>query len=351
MPGNNSGHGHGSPNGGGTGNSGVTEDDQQQANGASQQDSSNDGAKGGKGGKGGGKGKDDKGGKDKINPIEIEKEYGLSYALFKAFPELMDLLQKAVNKNWTATRFQVELRQTEWFKKHSDVWRQNIALKYADPAAYHERLQNALTTVGDVAGQFGIDLSGKALHRLAERSLLFGWDTNVGQIRDHLAHYVEPTPQGHFEGELAGIEDTLRRTAGLNGVRIGDHQIQGWMRSIVRGNASQEQFQRHIRDVAAQTFSAYGDQIKSGIDLQDIANPYIQSMSDILELNPNGIDMFDRTLRKAMSNRDEKGNAIPMSLTDFEDSLRDDKRWQYTKNAKDQMTQYAVSLGQMFGVL
>jgi hypothetical protein len=51
-------------------------------------------------------------GKDKINPDEIEQEYGLSYALFQAFPELKDLLSKATAASWSPTRFQVELRQT-----------------------------------------------------------------------------------------------------------------------------------------------------------------------------------------------------------------------------------------------
>lgn len=286
---------------------------------------------------------------DKIDRDEIEQEYGLAYALFKAFPELDNLLQRAVNKNWDANRFQVELRQTDWFKKHSDVWRQNIALKYADPASYKERLMNSRTAVQNLAGAYGIDLTNKALGRFSERALLFGWSED--QIRDNIAKFVRPDNKGHYDGQLSAIENQLRTTAVRNGVRLDRQQMKRWMRNIVRGNASQEQFQTHIRDVAAKTFGAYGDQIRSGMDLIDVASPYVQSMSDILEINPAQIDMFDKTIRRAMSNRDDKGNDVPLSLTDFEDRLRADKRWQYTDNAKEQMTAYAVELGQMFGVL
>lgn len=286
---------------------------------------------------------------DKIDRDEIEQEYGLAYALFKAFPELDGLLQQAVKQNWDANKFQVELRQTDWFRKHSDVWRQGQALKYADPATYRERLINSRTQVQNLAGAFDADLSKKALKRLSERALLFGWSED--QIRDNLAGYVRPGADGHYEGQLSSIEEQLRNTAMRNGVRVGKKQLRNWMRSIVRGNASQDQYQTYIRDVAAKTFSAYGDQIRGGMDLMDVASPYMQSMSEVLELNPASVDLYDKTIRRALSHRDADGNPTPMSVTDFEDSLRADKRWQYTDNARETMTGMAISLGQQFGLL
>lgn len=288
-------------------------------------------------------------GQDKINRDEIEQEYGLAFALFKAFPELNHLLNKAVNQNWDASKFQTELRQTDWFKHHSDIWRQNTALKYSDPATYHERLRNQRTIVSNLAGAFDADLSKKATTRLTERALLFGWDEN--QIRDVLASHVRPGKDGHYEGELSAIESQLRNTALRNGVRLHRDQVKGWMQNIVRGNATQEQFQTHIRTQAARTFGAYADQINGGVDLVDIAQPYMQSMSDILELNPGSIDLYDRTIRKALDQRDKDGKPVAMTVSDFEDSLRGDKRWQFTDGARDQATEYAIRLGEAFGVL
>ena len=286
---------------------------------------------------------------DKINRDEIEAEYGLSYALFQAFPELRRLLQKAVNQNYDANKFQVELRQTEWFKKHSDIWRQNIALKYSDPATYKERLQNSRTALENLAGAYDADLTKKATRRLAERALLLGWDEN--QIRDVLASHVRPGKDGHYEGQLSAIEDQLRSTATRNGVRLDRDQMKRWIRQIVRGNASQEQFESHIRAQAAKTFKAYADQINGGVDMYDIASPYMQSMAEILELNPTSIDMYDRTIRKALSYKNDKGHPEAMSISDFEDELRKDRRWQYTDGARQQATEYAIRLGEAFGVL
>lgn len=286
---------------------------------------------------------------DKIDPVEIEQEYGLSYAMFKAFPGLMNLLHQAVANHWSPAKFQVEFRNTDFYKKHSATWRQMTALKYTDPTSYQQRLDDSLSAVRDLAGQYGVDLTHHGMHRLAERALLLGWD--AGQIRDVLANHVVPTGHGHYEGQLAPIEESLRNTALRNGVQLEKEQLQHWMRAIVRGNASQDQYQNHIREIAAQTYSAYGEQIKGGVDLADIAAPYIQTMASTLELNPASIDLYDKTIRRALSHKNDKGEPVPLSISDFEDHLRADRRWQYTDQAKTQMTDYAVKLGQLFGVL
>ena len=124
------------------------------------------------------------------------------------------------------------------------------------------------------------------------------------------------------------------------------------MKQIVKGNASADQFETFIRDTAAQTFGAYGEQIHGGMNMADLATPYMNSMAQILEVNPASLDMFDPTVRRAMAGmHDAKtGKLHPMSITDFEDSLRQDKRWQYTKQAKDSATEWTRALSQMWGL-
>lgn len=291
-----------------------------------------------------------KSGQDTINQDKIEEEYGLSYALFQAFPELKALLKQAVANNWDPSKFQVELRQSEWFKKHSDIWRQNTALKFSDPATYQERLTNSMTSVQNLAAAYGASFSKEGLKRLAERSLLFGMSED--QIRDAVANHIVPSAAGHYSGQLSSIEQDLRSTAMQNGVRIGDNQVKRWMREIVRGNSSQEQYQTYIRDIAAKTFGAYGEQIKGGMNLADLASPYLQSMSQILEMNPGSLDLYDPTIRRAMAGvKDKKtGKVEAMSVTDFEDSLRQDKRWLHTKQAKDSATEWTRALSTMWGL-
>lgn len=305
----------------------------------------NDQAQAGKGGKPAGGGK-----QDKIDRDQIEEDYGLSYALFKAFPELEKLLKNAIAGNWTPTKFQVELRQTEWFKKHSDIWREVTALHYSDPATYEERFQESLTAVTNLAGSVGAQISQQGLERLAKRSLLFGFDE--AQIRDVLAKHVKPGGQGYYTGDMSTIEDQLRSTAIQNGVTLNEGQLQKWMQSIVRGDASQDQFVTSIRRMAADAFPLYGEQVKGGLDLMDVASPFIQSMAQILELNPADIQLTDPTIRRALSGKtDSTGKVLPTTTSDFEDALRNDSRWMYTKNAKSTAEGFAASISKMWGLM
>lgn len=288
-------------------------------------------------------------GRDRLDPQEIEREYGFGYQFFKSDPELWQLLREAIAEGYDAAQFQAHLRDTKWFKQHSDAWRQNMALKFTDPATYKERLQNARDQIENLAGQWGANLTNKEVSRYAERALLLGWSPE--QILDHIARDVRPGKDGGYDGQLSGVQQQLESVAFRNGVKVPKGQLNGWMKAIVRGEAEVSEYEDYIRRLSAQSFSAFGKEIKAGVDLAEIASPYMQSMADILELNPNEINLFDRTIRKALAFRNEKGEAVPMSLTDFEDSLRADNRWQYTEQAKEQMTGYAVSLGKMFGVL
>lgn len=286
--------------------------------------------------------------KDKINQDDIEEEYGLSYALFKAYPELDDLLKRAIAKSYTPQRFQVELRQTKWFQKHSDVWRENTALFHSDPATFEERLGTVTTKLGDLAASVGARLGTVGLEKLAKRALLFGMSDE--ELRDVLANHVKPGAQG-YTGDLSGIEQSLRQVAFNNGVTLQDDQINKWMKAIVRGEANEDQFRNNIRNMAAAAFPLYGEQVKGGMDLIDVATPYLQSMSEVLELAPGSVGLNDPLVRKALSGtRDAQGKQAPMNTSEFEDMLRQDKRWGYTKKANDSALGFASAIARAWGL-
>lgn len=280
---------------------------------------------------------------------EKADEFGFAYNFFKSDDELWELLQDAKKGDWGPQRFQAKLKETKWFRKHSDIWRQNTALRYSDPATYRERYKNVQSQMANISQQWGADLGPKELQRFSQRAFLLGWDE--GQILNMVSKKVRPNKSGHYGGQLSGIEAQLRQTAMANGVKLSREQLRNWMRNIVRGNADSRQFETYIRDIAAKTYTAYAQEIRGGMNAVDVAAPYIQSMSEILELNPADINMFDRTIRGAMSAKDEKGKPAPRSLTDFEDQLRRDRRWQYTDSAHEQLQGYGIALGKAWGLL
>jgi len=182
-------------------------------------------------------------------------------------------------------------------------------------------------------------MSEAALKKIATNSLLFGW--NAGQMRDTLAAGVKVAARsGAYTGEAAVSAARLHEVARNNGLKLSDATAQNWVRRIASGE-QMSGFESYIRSQAATAFPAWKDQLAAGADASDLASPYINSMAQTLELNPSDIDLFDPTIRKAMQNVTPDGagkttiGAMPQ--WQFEQNLKQDKRWLSTNNARDSL--------------
>jgi hypothetical protein len=88
---------------------------------------------------------------------------------------------------------------------------------------------------------------------------------------------------------------------------------------------------------------AIADLLNSGTDLETIYQPYKSAMAQILELNPNDISITDPALTKAIS-----GDKT-MTSYEFQRELRKDARWQYTNNAREEVSNLALKVLKDFG--
>lgn len=95
----------------------------------------------------------------------------------------------------------------------------------------------------------------------------------------------------------------------------------------------------------------YGDKIRAGVNVYDLASPYIQTMAQEFEISPNDISLGDPYVREALTGVDDQGNPVAMGLWDFQKKLRKDPRWMNTSKAQNEVTGVAGRIMQMFGVL
>ena len=91
-------------------------------------------------------------------------------------------------------------------------------------------------------------------------------------------------------------------------------------------------------------FPALAKQIDNGYTVKQLLSPYIQARANILEEDPDAIDV------KSMANVAKDPNNL-MGLYDYEISLRQDPKWRFTKNAQDSLSNVARSLAQTFGLV
>jgi hypothetical protein len=141
-------------------------------------------------------------------------------------------------------------------------------------------------------------------------------------------------------------KQALSATAKANGLNLATNftdQIDGWVKRVENGEDI-DIFKNLIRQNAKVGLpDKVGRLLDDGIDLESVYAPYKNAMAAILEINPETINLNDRTLRSAI------GPDKEMTIYDFEKNLRKDFRWQYTDNAKRDVSNVALKVLQDFG--
>jgi len=153
------------------------------------------------------------------------------------------------------------------------------------------------------------------------------------------------------EGPSGKYFVALKNVAARNGIMLSDSAATDYANGIVAGKIDEDTAYNTIRESAAEAFPALADKIKAGIDLKTLADPYIQSMSSILEIPDTGIDMFDPKIRNAMAYTLPDGKIGTRSIYEFERELRKDPRWQYTDNARNDAASIATTVLKDFGFM
>ena len=143
--------------------------------------------------------------------------------------------------------------------------------------------------------------------------------------------------------EAQTTRQDLMKTALANGVTLDEDSLATYEQRIKAGE-SVDAIKNSIRSVAS---LGMPDNVKklieSGTDLATIYSPYKSLLAQTLEVNPNSITLNDPTLRMAI------GPDKEMSLYEYQRTLRKDPRWQYTDQARQEVSSTASKILKDFG--
>jgi len=169
--------------------------------------------------------------------------------------------------------------------------------------------------------------------------------------KDVLAGNQEVNTLAIPEGPSGKYFVALKNFASDNGLLLSDSAATSYANGITAGTIDENTAFNALRESAAEAFPALADKIKAGINLNTLADPYIQSMSSILEIPDTGIDLFDPKVRNALAYTLPDGKVGTRSIYDFEKELRKDPRWQYTNNARNDAASVATTVLKDFGFM
>ena len=199
------------------------------------------------------------------------------------------------------------------------------------PRKYDSKTGKSVTGINQV--QFITDLikTGK----YADKTL--GKLKTIGKLATELS--TKKTDVRTINGQ------TLMQTAKDNGITLTQDQLNTYTNDIQNG--------KDINIIKNQIRSAAGlgmpDHVKKlladGTDLSTVYAPYKNLMYQTLEINPDAINLNDPTLRMAI------GPDKEMSIYEFQKALKKDNRWQYTANAKQDVSSSVQQVLKDFGFM
>jgi hypothetical protein len=298
-------------------------------------------------------------------------DLALPETLFKNIPSLNAILKKFVNTpGMTEAAFLKLVRDDVWFKQNSKEIKNRYVQYYnyrdlqasgraqgttayeMDIAKIEAKLKKRAVEIGSAAAN-----DPAALRQAAENLYITNRSEDETFITDFLAASVKTmagmiggkVTQG-YSGEALTNYDKLVEAARDNGFQVSDilpgaTTEQQVIQGIISGNIDVNRVIADARKLAAQGQPAYvRDLLAQGYNLKQVFAPYRQVMANVLEIgDPNQIDLNDPLLRSAIT---DKGD---MNLYDFRKQLRQDNRWQYTAQAKEDVSTAALQVLRDFG--
>jgi hypothetical protein len=153
-----------------------------------------------------------------------------------------------------------------------------------------------------------------------------------------------------YSGQALKDYQEIQGIAKANGFRVKDivpgaQTEQQVLQGIATGRIDANRLAQDARTLAAQGQPEYvRDLLGQGYNLDQVYAPYRQTMANLLEVNADEIDLNDPTLRSAIT---DKGD---MNIYDFKKTLKKDNRWQYTENAKQEVSDMTLKVLRDFGL-
>lgn len=272
-----------------------------------------------------------------LDAKQLAQRYGYSMVFFNGNKELSGLIGQAVTGQWTPEEFGARLRNTKWYKTYSSSYREWYALEHTDGATAIARKSATITQLQAQANKLGIKIDSKRLTDMAWRVNAYGWTPD--QVNVALAAEMHYDPKQGLVGDTAAMESAIKQQAAAYGITLSAQDTYGYVQKIVAGRMTQDGVVEYLKKMAKSKYPGIADDIEKGMTVMDYAAPYIQSQARLLEIEPADVHLDDPLLAKALQFRDPKTGAAgaPMSLFDYETSIKSDPRWMKTKNARDDL--------------
>jgi hypothetical protein len=257
-------------------------------------------------------------------------------------------------------KFNIALQDTDWYKAHGAQGMAAATVQYSQPTTWQDSIKNRSSDISAMATSLGYKLDPLTIGKLAEASLYQAYDSaafnsNAGQLalQSKITQAARAEKLGATSGQALTNAQALKTYLQDMGGGFSDQWVTDAINNINDPSTQTDinTYKDMIKQKAMSAYSGFAGLIDKGVTVKQIAEPYVQSMANILELDPTAIDYNkDPMIKKALGTTlNADGTSSPMPLWQYEQSLKQDPRWAFTNNAREDVNGMLHQIGKDFG--
>jgi hypothetical protein len=309
----------------------------------------------------------------------VQEKYNLPDILFSNVKSLGALLDRYVNakkygKDGIADigKFVELIKIDPWYRQNSGEIKARYLQKFnyddlvksgqaKGTTDYEQQIAKITNNLLTQARKLGSALDEGQAKLIAEDLYIHNQDTDDSVVTRRLVSGIRPIAgmvAGRITEDYSGLAlqnyQGLQAIAKRNGFKLEDILPRGvdgkpataqeTLQRLALGELDPTRLEQDVRKLAAIGQPQFvRDLLGQGIDLEEVYSPYRKTMARILELDEGQIDLTDPTLRMGIN---DKGD---VNLYDYSKALRQDSRWQYTGNAREEVSDAALTVLRNFG--
>jgi hypothetical protein len=303
---------------------------------------------------------------------EVQADYSLPDIIFSNVKSLGAILDKYVNQKINIDQFKKEIEKDTWYRQNSAEIKARYLQKFnfqdlvnsgnaKGTTDYEQKIAQITNNLIRKSRELGSAIDEGQAKLIAEDLYIHNQDADDAVVTRRLVTGIRPIAGmigGRLTEDYSGLAlqnyQGLQSIAKRNGFRLEDILPRGvdgkpataqeTLQRLALGEIDPTRLEQDVRKLAAVGQPQFvRDLLGQGIDLDEIYSPYRKTMARILELDEGQIDLTDPTLRMGIN---EKGD---VNLFDYSKALRQDSRWQYTGNAREEVSDAALTVLRNFG--
>lgn len=270
------------------------------------------------------------------------------------------LLEDAKTYKYSEATFMEALKGTVWWQTTLPSMRQFFLDTHdkRNASTFTEKVQNKMSAIASKLEVLGIaakstdPATGKLIDNsefikgLAMQTIQNNWDD--AQLEDYLAAKAPIMFTGG--GTLGSTLEKVKNQAYMYGIKIDSALEQEINGSLLDPNDGRDAnywlYSVKQQAMDSPVYKPFAESLKAGRSLYEVTNNYRQQMANLLEVDSTAIT-WDDLMGKVVDNT--TGNA--RTYADFTKQVKQDKLWQYTKNAKETYSNMALDLARTFGYM